>query len=124
MPLVMNEPMRFASRGDTHVVLPRPYRADTFTTVSSSYPSAAPMTAPSSYAIEREAFRAMEPMLMARHAGEFVAIKGGQVVDHDRSRRALARRFFGAHGNVPVCIAFVGPQRVLRQATPFRARRA
>ena len=75
------------------------------------------------FADERETFRSALPMLFARHAGEWVAISGGQVVEHDLDRKAVTRRFFQNRTRGPVYIGFVGSSPTIRQATPFRARR-
>jgi hypothetical protein len=74
------------------------------------------------YEQERHAFQRMLPQLLREHPGEFVAISGGQVVDHDRSQRELARRYFGQGHRGPVYMGFVGPAREARQLTPFRTR--
>lgn len=118
-PKTTNEPIRSNYPGDTHrVELTWRQRGDTFTIGVASWPA----SGPAPHSSDREAFKAMLPMLVARHAGEFVAIKDGQPVDHDRSRRALAQRFFAQHGDVAVYMPYIGSRRILRQATPFRTR--
>lgn len=74
--------------------------------------------------VERATFRSMRGMLASRYPGEWVAMSGGQVVEHGADRKAVTRRFFSRAARGPVCIGFVGSTPILRQATPFRARRA
>jgi PHD/YefM family antitoxin component YafN of YafNO toxin-antitoxin module len=41
---------------------------------------------------EREAFQRLLPELLKTHRGQFVAVHGGQVIDSDPDKEALARR--------------------------------
>lgn len=49
--------------------------------------------------LEREAaaLERMLPELLATRAGEYVAVRGGRVIDHDADEFALARRVEGEH---------------------------
>jgi hypothetical protein len=72
------------------------------------------------YEWERRAFASLLPSLIAAHAGKYVAIHGGVVVDSDESHARLVRRFFKAHGDTHVYIGYVGGQApVARQYTPL-----
>lgn len=129
MTLTINEPIRFEN--PTHSVLPGNIdvwnRADTFTDVGvSAFPEPAPSSGRRSFEQERQAFRRMLPMLLARRAGEFVAVAGGEVVDHDTSRRVLLRRYFQVESrrSVPVYVGYVGPAKAARQVSPLRIRRS
>lgn len=56
-------------------------------------------------------------VLLQQYEGQYVAILGGRVIDHDSSFDALARRVFGSLGNRPVYMPKVErhpPQLVLR----------
>ena len=41
---------------------------------------------------EREAFLKLHPMLWKQYPGEYVAIQGGKLIDHDMNRSALFSR--------------------------------
>jgi hypothetical protein len=56
-------------------------------------------------AVERGAFERQRTQLMRRYAGEYVALSGGRVVDHDEDDEALAARMFKKLGNKPFYIA-------------------
>lgn len=73
-------------------------------------------------AFEREhaALMALQPNLVSRYAGRFVAVHHGSVVDSDFSRDTLVRRFFARFGDAPVCIDYVGQPVVAYQVTPFQ----
>lgn len=58
---------------------------------------------------ESEAFRALHKDLIAAHAGEFVAIYDGRLVDYDRDQEALLLRINTAYPTVPVLIKQVAP---------------
>lgn len=96
--------------------------ADTFTDYRSFFPQSC-VSAARTYGDEKEAFRSLRMMLHSRYPGEYVAISGGAVYGHDRSRLRLAQRFFAERRQGPVYIGLVGPQRPLRVPTPFIRRR-
>jgi hypothetical protein len=54
---------------------------------------------------EAERFRAQHAALLAAYAGEYVAMRQGEVVDHDRDGAALYRRVRARFGNEPVLVA-------------------
>jgi len=69
---------------------------------------------------ERIEFFRQLPKLGEVHVGQYVAMHDGEVVDADRSRRALVRRFFDRFGDASVYIGFVGGQPPpARVPTPF-----
>jgi len=72
---------------------------------------------------EKAVFLSMLPLLYSRYPGEYVAIAKGDIVDHDRSRLQLVRRFFSDHPATPVYIGLVGPRDIARIPTPFTRRR-
>ena len=56
-------------------------------------------------ASERRAFERQRGQLMRRYAGQFVALSGGRVVDHDKEDETLAARMFRKLGDAPFYIA-------------------
>lgn len=54
--------------------------------------------------VEQAAWYAQPPDERARYRGEFVAVQGGQVVDHDSDQRALYLRVRARFGRAPVPI--------------------
>lgn len=54
---------------------------------------------------ETEAFWAMQPKLLSKYAGEFVAVHQGEVVDHDLDAVQLERRVAERFGQTAVLIA-------------------
>lgn len=58
-----------------------------------------PRFAEESLAAERRAFERQRAQLMRRYPGEYVALSGGRVVDHDKQDEALAARMFRKFGN-------------------------
>jgi hypothetical protein len=68
---------------------------------------------------EEAAFEGRKPALLRTHLGQFVAIRGGQVVDADPNRIELARRIRRKHPGVPVLITEVVERpRVVRLRSP------
>jgi hypothetical protein len=96
---------------------------DTFTDYRSFFLPQSLPTGARTYDDEKEAFRSLRMMLHSRYPGEYVAIAGGTLYGHDRSRLRLAQRFFNERGQGPVYIGFVGLQQVIRVPTPFIRRR-
>lgn len=64
-----------------------------------------PISSDDKLAAERQAFERQRPQLMRRYPGEYVALAGGRVVDHDADDEALAARMFRKLGNAPFYIA-------------------
>jgi hypothetical protein len=64
-----------------------------------------PQVAEESLAAERRAFEQQRAQLMRRYPGEYVALSGGRVVDHDKQDEALAARMFTRFGNAAFYIA-------------------
>ena len=58
-----------------------------------------------SLAAERRAFEHQRAQLMRRYPGEYVALSGGRVVDHDQQDEALAARMFARFGDAAFYIA-------------------
>ncbi len=56
---------------------------------------------------EYQAFRRLLPQLLATHAGRFVAIHEGQVVDSGEDKIELALRVLAKIGNVPIHVGLV-----------------
>jgi|SRR5712691_3525570 len=98
-------------------------RADTFISGYILFPQTGPTASGRTFQDEREAFALLLPELGARHPGEWVAISGGAVAEHDRDRKVVTLRFFQNRNRGPVYIGFVGRNPGIRQATPFRAQR-
>ena len=57
------------------------------------------------YASERRAFEHQRGRLMRRYPGQYVALSGGRVVDHDKDDEKLAARMFKKMGDDPFYIA-------------------
>jgi hypothetical protein len=111
--ILLDEPIRYTSTGISDDLTGG---ADTLVGVRSVWPEQTART----FESERDSFEALLPTLMTTHAGQHVVIQNGIVVDQDVSRQRLLKRFFGVvHGNDPVYIGFVGPQRAVRVPTPF-----
>lgn len=100
-------------RSDTYVSCMPYVRLDTV----------APRSAPRTFADEKAAFADLLPFLIARHPGEYVAVSGGNVVEHGPSRAVVTRQYFQGGRRGPVYIGFAGPKRTARQLSPFRSRR-
>lgn len=96
-------------------------RGDTFVRWARGNPEWGTALAPRNFFDERNAYLSLLPSLRASYAGEYVAIANGDVVVHGPSRRDVTQRFF-SNRRGPVYIGFVGPRRVVRQASPFRSR--
>jgi hypothetical protein len=64
-----------------------------------------PQTVEDSVATERHAFERQRAQLMRRYPGQFVALSGGRVVDHDKEDETLAARMFRKLGDAPFYIA-------------------
>ena len=66
---------------------------------------------PEEIAMEREeaAYQAMHADLLAHHAGQYVAIHEGKLIDHDRSELALLQRLNAHHPNAVVLLRQVRP---------------
>ncbi len=64
-----------------------------------------PQPVENSLAAERHAFERQRAQLMRRYPGQFVALSGGRVVDHDKEDETLAARMFKKLGDAPFYIA-------------------
>ena len=64
-----------------------------------------PRLAEESLTAERRAFESQRAQLMRRYPGEYVALSGGRVVDHDKQDEALAARMFRKFGDAAFYIA-------------------
>ena len=64
-----------------------------------------PQLAEESLAAERHAFERQRAQLMRRYPGQYVALSGGRVVDHDKQDEALAARMFKKFGDAAFYIA-------------------
>jgi hypothetical protein len=62
---------------------------------------------------ERRAFERQRVQLIRRYAGEYVALSGGRVVDHDKEDEALAARMFKKLGDAPFYITRVEARRTV-----------
>jgi hypothetical protein len=67
-------------------------------------------------------YEAHKARLGRRYAGQYVAIVGRTVVDHDVVFEALARRVFARFGTRPICMPRVGRDQ-MRVRSPRRASR-
>lgn len=112
--VITNESVQSDSTG----VSVHQYRADTFAGRRYIFPEPGPQP-PRVFADEKESFFSMLPMLEARYPGEYVAVAKGTIVDHDRSRVELVRRFFSRFTDTPVYIGLVGARDVAWVPTPF-----
>ena len=64
-----------------------------------------PQLAEENLAAERHAFERQREQLMRRYPGQYVALSGGRVVDHDKQDEALAARMFRKFGDAAFYIA-------------------
>lgn len=64
-----------------------------------------PHVAAEDLAAERHAFERQRAQLMRRYSGQYVALSGGRVVDHDQQDEALAARMFRKFGDAAFYIA-------------------
>jgi hypothetical protein len=64
-----------------------------------------PQLAEESLAAERHAFERQRAQLMRRYPGQYVALSGGRVVDHDKQDEPLAARMFRKFGDATFYIA-------------------
>ncbi len=73
-------------------------------------------TADGKWQREYQAFLRLKAPLLTTHAGQYVVVHDGAVVDSGPDDVALALRFFSQHGNVTVHIGLVtdGPEAVAR----------
>ncbi len=116
--LTRNEPICTDLPSSTTGVY-RPYSAHTFVRMV-SIPAATPQQR-RSFNDERVAFEDLLPMLISQYPGQFVAISGGEIAARAATRREVVHQFFSGGRVGPVYIGFVGPKRVVRQLSPFRA---
>jgi hypothetical protein len=75
-----------------------------------------PPPPPSKWEREYRAFRCLLPQLHQTHAGKYVAIHGGQVVDGGEDKLAVTLRVQDRLGNVDIHVGWVGtePPRVVQ----------
>ena len=64
-----------------------------------------PQLAEENLAAERHAFERQRAQLMRRYPGQYVAMSGERVVDHDKQDEALAARMFRKFGDAAFYIA-------------------
>jgi hypothetical protein len=80
---------------------------------------ASPANEPDDLAEEMKWFETNRARLVKRYAGEFVAIQGQAVIDHDTKFDALADRVFAKHGPNPIFIPRVeAAERIHRLGSP------
>lgn len=74
---------------------------------------------------EAVAFRRLHPELVKKYLGRYVAIRDGNVVDHDEDFQALHQRIRHQFGRQPVLLRRVtsDPERVLVMRSPRLERR-
>ena len=68
-------------------------------------PKTSPQPLEESLAAERNAFERQRAQLMRRYPGQYVALSGGRVVDHNKDDEALAARMFARFGDAVFYIA-------------------
>jgi len=59
---------------------------------------------------ERKAFLRLRPSLLPTHAGRYVAIHGGEVVDSGQDEIALGLRVYSKFGYVPIYVGLVSAE--------------
>jgi hypothetical protein len=72
---------------------------------------------------EFQAFRRLLPQLLATHAGKYVAIHEGQVIDTDTDDIALIRRVHARIGYVPIHVALVTAKQTPVHVPHYREKR-
>ena len=82
-------------------------------------PAEAPRPEPDDLAKSIRWFQANKRRLLGRYRGQYVAIHGGKVIDHDRDFHALAERVFRRLGTRPVLMPKVTEkERVVQLPSP------
>lgn len=82
-------------------------------------PAEAPRPEPDDLAKSMRWFQANKRRLLGRYRGQYVAIHGGKVIDHDRDFHALAERVFRRLGTRPVLMPKVTEkERVVQLPSP------
>lgn len=71
---------------------------------------AAPHLEESAFQKEQHAFQRLLPKLLRKFCGEYVAVFGGKVLDHDKNDEALAERMFKKVGDAEFYIGRVEPK--------------
>jgi hypothetical protein len=102
-------------------------RTDTFLTWRAAvFPESTPgPEVPRTFDDEKATFQSLLPLMYSRYPGEYVAVARGTIVDHDRSRLKLVRRFFSRFTpDTPVYIGLIGARDVVHIPTPFFRRLA
>jgi hypothetical protein len=77
------------------------------TSMALSAPVLGPNAAENTWQREYHAFLRLKAQLQATHAGQYVVVHNGAVVDSGPDDVALALKFFAQHGNVPIHIGLV-----------------
>jgi hypothetical protein len=73
---------------------------------------------------ERAAFERLEPSLMETHAGRYIAVRDGQVLDSDEDKMRLITRVYDKLGYGPMYVHKVGePLRVAKIISPRLVRK-
>ena len=69
---------------------------------------------------ESARFRAKHTELWAQFAGKYVAMRNGEVLDHDKDARQLYLRIKKQYGDAPILIALVSeqPMQVYKMRSP------
>lgn len=72
---------------------------------------------------EQRLYAARHADLLARYAGETIAMVDGEVIDHDADRAALSRRIRQRYGNQPIFMTPVLPDPVqqIEVRSPYNA---
>lgn len=72
---------------------------------------------------EKRSFWAMRARLLEQHEGEYVAVFGGRVVDHDKDKVRLGLRVYKQFGYKPIYVQLVSRDGMplKRIASPKRA---
>lgn len=69
---------------------------------------------------EQDAYSAQHAQLLTQYAGQYIAMRYGQVVDHDGDRANLSRRVRARYGRAPVLITPVlaQPEQIITVRSP------
>lgn len=86
-------------------------------------PSSEPSSPSEQLSSEIQWFEEHKEKLLKKYPGEYLAVVGEKVIDHDTDFSTLAERVFERLGPQPVFMPRCTPQRTVRLRTPRRKRR-
>jgi hypothetical protein len=74
---------------------------------------------PTEFELQKDAFEAIPPIILAQYQGQFVVSRDGRILDSGNDLPELTKRFFDKHGKVHVYITRIPPAIPEQVLTPF-----